>query len=246
MTTKALPAIGSTVIAKYIPHVTATTVDNGCTGQAIVVTRVDDNKWTWDNAASVDISSSMPAVYGMFKRTDRSSDVEYYCTDWEVVDPESIPYPPDMIVIEPAVEPTVIPTVTEVDRLESRVTDLSARVTQLDAARNLERTTAINAFKVVSDRLIEEANNRSWCEVYDQIARDVNDDLPNHLQLEIRERDFNLTARLTITLTLTTTETARSIEDAIEMADANNLTEMIMSQVRYGDYSVEEMDWEED
>lgn len=228
METKVLPARGTKVIAKYIPNITGSSADLGCTGMTVTVTDVNASRYTWGNLAdeASGNASYLPSVYATFTR-EGGGDIDYWITDWDVVDPDVLPEPPAVIIV-PTIEDT-----------------LRARVTELTLERDLQRRSAINAFKVVGDRLIAEAETRGWCDIFDAIVTDVNDDNPSWLQLEVRERDFELSTRVTLVMTLTTTERATSLEGAISLANDNDLNSMIADQARYGDYDIQEMDWEE-
>ena len=228
METKVLPVIGTKIIAKYIPNITGTSADLGCTGMTVTVTDMSTARYTWGNLVdeASGNASYMPSVYARFTR-EGGGDIGYWITDWDVVDPDVLPEPPAVIIV-PTIEDT-----------------LRTRVTEITHERDNQRRQAINAFKVVSDRLIVEAENRGWCDIFDTIVTDVNDDNPSWLQLEVRERDFELSTRVTLVMTLTTTERATSLEDAISLANDNDLNSLIMEQARYGDYEIEEMDWEE-
>ena len=253
MTIKVLPEIGTTIIAKFIPHVTGTDIDFGCTGQAIVVTRAEERRYTYDNLADQEVGASknMPAVYGTFKREGRP-DVALYVTDWEVAESDNLPNPPDMIVIEvavaptvvPAVEPAVEPVVTAEEMLRAKIVSLETQLTRLTADKNLDRSTAIRAFKHLSDRLMSERNERGWCDIFDRIIEEVNGDNPDWLQLEVPEKEWELVSRVVIAVDITTTVTATTLANAIEIANDENYNSQIADQARYGDYEIEEMNWD--
>ena len=228
METKVLPVIGTKIIAKYIPNITGTSADPNLTGMTVTVADTSSARYTWGNREDENSgnASYMPSVYAKFPREGRE-DIGYWITDWDVVDPDILPEPPAVIIV-PTIEDT-----------------LRTRVTEITHERDNQRRQAINAFKVVSDRLIVEAENRGWCDIFDTIVTDVNDDNPSWLQLEVRERDFELSTRVTIVMTLNTTERAQTLEQAIDMANDNDFNSMIIDQARYGDYEIEEMDWDE-
>lgn len=66
---------------------------------------------------------------------------------------------------------------------------------------NQSRNTLSNDFQVtlqrISERLIDEANNRDWCSIYDNIVEDVNNRLPGPYYLDAREQEFDIEVRLT-------------------------------------------------
>ena len=82
------------------------------------------------------------------------------------------------------------------------------------------REDAIRAIRRIGNRLIEEAEGRSWCSEFDQIIDDVNSDLPGWLQLPEREREYEVrwTESYTITVPRSITVTAKSEEEACDIA----------------------------
>ena len=223
-TTKVLPEIGTTVIAKYIPHVTGSSHDYGCTDQEIVVTKVQENRYTWDNAAdeAAGAAKNMPAVYGMFKRADRS-DVEYFVTDWEVVTPSTDPLHSELALIR-----------TQFNDLEIRHREM--------------RNQATRAIENIGDRLNREAEERDWCGVFDAIVETVNEQNPSWLALPLRTREYTLTKRVSVDVDIQVTVEAVSLSDAIERANDDDIGSLVSEAVRYGNYNINEddSDWEED
>ena len=61
---------------------------------------------------------------------------------------------------------------------------------------------ADQAMEIISRRLIEEAQDRDWCDEFDHIIEEVNEKLPSRFQLEARERNYNITWTETYTVTI--------------------------------------------
>lgn len=68
---------------------------------------------------------------------------------------------------------------------------------------------------IISERLISEADDRGWCDVYDDVVSDLNDQL--YVKLEERSRDFTVEVRAMVTFKLTV-ENQTSKSDAEEIA----------------------------
>ena len=81
------------------------------------------------------------------------------------------------------------------------------------------RQDAMRAISHIGDRLIQEAEGRSWCSEFDEIIDDVNCSLPGWLQLPTREREYevNWTETYTVTVRRCTTVTARNEEAACDL-----------------------------
>ena len=82
------------------------------------------------------------------------------------------------------------------------------------------REDAMRAIRRIGNRLIEEAESRSWCSEFDQIIDDVNSDLPGWLQLPEREREYEVrwTESYTVTVSRSITVTAKNEEQACDIA----------------------------
>lgn len=109
------------------------------------------------------------------------------------------------------------------------------------AAASEIRQQAWRCMEIIGDRLNQEAENRGWCDEFDSIIDEVNDDLPGGFQLPTREKEFEVTWTQTVTVTVdcSATFTARNADEAREMAenyeDAVD-AESIVAAVRYGNY----------
>ena len=99
---------------------------------------------------------------------------------------------------------------------------------------------AVKAIQIIGDRLIQESNDRNWCNEFDEIIDDVNRALPGWLQLPVREREYEVTWTETyyVTVSRSETVTARNAEHAVELiedsgeADESDLRDAIS----YGNY----------
>lgn len=158
-------------------------------GQEITVTRVHDStNASWTNGI---------AVYGIFDDNGQASPL--WATKWE-------PVAPNLAADE-------VPTVPKADH-DREVETLNARIRSLQE----QVSQAHRAFEIASGILIREANDRGWCEAYDNIIDEINGDMPGSYRFEEREAEYDVEVEITATVTYTTTVsvTARSQEQAEE------------------------------
>lgn len=73
--------------------------------------------------------------------------------------------------------------------------------------------------KTISETFINEANERGYCEAYDEVITALNKKL--HYELDNREQDYEITAKYMVTVTYTTT--AKCLADAEETANEMEL-----------------------
>jgi hypothetical protein len=121
-----------------------------------------------------------------------------------------------------------------------------------DSRLNFERD-AYAAIEMIGQRLIRESENRGWCDEFDRIIDEVNESLPGPFALPVREKEYEVTWTETFTVTVhrSATYTAKSAEDAEEMAqeediDSSDLIDAIRNgnwESDYGDndYEVQEV-----
>jgi hypothetical protein len=99
-----------------------------------------------------------------------------------------------------------------------------------------------NDIKMISDALIYEANERAWCDAYDKFVVKLNHKLC--IELNEREREYEVTA--TYTLKVSTTITATNIDDANDKAAELSLGDYNCSivgdydDIEYEDHEIEE------
>jgi hypothetical protein len=73
--------------------------------------------------------------------------------------------------------------------------------------------------KTISETFINEANERGYCDAYDEVITALNKKL--HYELDNREQDYEITAKYMVTVTYTTT--AKCLADAEETANEMEL-----------------------
>lgn len=111
----------------------------------------------------------------------------------------------------------------DVDALKLAVAALTAEKERLERevewSNNRARTYATD-FHTVGEALMQEAENRNWCDEYDQFVETVNGQT-SLLDLPVREREYEITVTGTAILSWShnITVTARSVDDAIEMVE---------------------------
>jgi len=103
------------------------------------------------------------------------------------------------------------------------------------------RTNHRNDIKMISDALIEEANERDWCDMYDKFVSRLNSQLI--VDLEEREREYEVQA--TFIITVSTTIKARDEDDANDQAGDMDLSSFDVSirgsydDIEYSNHEVE-------
>jgi len=116
---------------------------------------------------------------------------------------------------------------TEQELIETRMqyvdrgNTIDALRTQLNCAQENHR----EDIERISDRLIEEANDRGWCDTYDQIINQINRNL--HVPLRRRERSYCVTQTIELTVTkyLTAVDEDQAERDAGELEGFSSFVE---------------------
>jgi hypothetical protein len=91
---------------------------------------------------------------------------------------------------------------------------------------------AHSAIETIGECLIEQADNRGWCEQFDELTDDVNEKLPSWLQLMKRSKEYlvawteTVTVQVRRSMTVTSGSEECAEEDAREMADGVELYEV--------------------
>lgn len=112
---------------------------------------------------------------------------------------------------------------------------------------------AIDFINTVSERLIEEADNRNWCSEYDDIVDEVNakSGMPGVIMLREREHEYTVSVRIEARVNVETEVKvmARSQEHADDLVNEDveacldeSVSDIISEEVRYNgvyDYDVE-------
>lgn len=101
--------------------------------------------------------------------------------------------------------------------LENRLSQSLWELTQADQTLRDAKARHRLDVDTISDALIEEAEGRDWCSMYDDFVNRVNESLEHKLQT--REHDFEVTIEVTAKLTrvITATSSSQAIEDAEEL-----------------------------
>ena len=224
MTTITVPEIGTKVRAKYIPSVTNgrdPEQDKFYTDQIVTVDKVDNEHYHNDRDGN---GVHAPVIYAEFVRPgDLTGKVTFFVSEWEVVSD-----------IETAVEEED-PKVILIGQLRDKITLLESEITRV-------RNNGHRAMNVIAKRINEEAESRGWCEQFDAIIDELNEDLDQYgLQLEKREQEFEITITTYVTITETVNVTASDYDSACEAAtDQSDLADAF----RYGNYDVTDVEYE--
>jgi hypothetical protein len=117
------------------------------------------------------------------------------------------------IMVDGVVWPSV--AVAKVDELRTKNITLEAELAGAKSALESVHTQLHNgrrALELIGDRLIEEANNRDWCSIYDDVIESLNGQLPSGWELPVRSKNWDVTVEFTVRLV--TTVTAQDDDDA--------------------------------
>jgi hypothetical protein len=237
MDTKVIPSIGDKVVAKFLPYTTGTLSDteHEYTGQTIIVSEVAENYWCPDSEG---INGYRVAVCGKFT-SNTGYQPYHYVTEWDAVI-EEIAAPPEEIAYSPTI------TVEQYNEAIARACNAEEVTANLQRTLDEVRRDACNAMNVISERVNTESYNRDWCGIFDDIIDDVNGSLPRWLQLEKRERDWDLAGDFLIRIRLTGSYPGRTLTEACETAGEMEADHMIQEAIRYGNYEIESAEWDED
>lgn len=232
MDTVVMPAVGDKIIAKFLPYITGTSDDLSLTGQTVTVDEIVGNYYAPDASG---VNTYKQAVRCQFTRPNGGV-LPYYVTEWDAVI-EELPAPPEEIRTDATIS---------LDAHNETVALLESRITNLQQSVDTVRREALSAIVIISDTMNEEAEMRGWCETFDGIVDTVNQRLPEWLNLTPREKEYSLTASVTVTVQISTAVMSNTLSDAIEQAEEMEKEHMISEALRYGNYTIESEDWEED
>jgi hypothetical protein len=237
MDTQVIPAIGDKIVAKFLPYTSGTLSDteNEYTGQTIIVTEIAENYYCPDREGN---SAYRTAVCGKFTSSTGYQPYQYV-TEWDAVI-EEMPAPPAEIGYSPTI------TVEQYNEAIARANNAEAVTDNLQRTLDEVRRDAANAIHVISTRVNIESFNRDWCGVFDEIIDDVNEGLPGWLQLEKRERDWDLAGDFLVRIRPTASVSGRTLSDACDTAGEMEADHLIQDAVRYGNYEIVSAEWDED
>ena len=192
-----LPNVGDKVRAKHIPSVTGREDREWTNDYVFTVTDIKpDHTWFDDG------HQQGPAVWGDFTSPDNTFTYSYYVTKWEPVE-----------TLADIVEPPL-------SEQEQRIKDLEAQNEELKATIRRIESEAVAAITSIGETLIDESNERGWCETFDDLIDIKNETLPGWLQLPIRQREYRVswTEYVSVAIQRSTGVIARNYNEAIEIA----------------------------
>lgn len=159
---------------------------------------------------------------------------------------KSIQKPDDTLQVRFASYEEVAPTPEpepDVDALKLAVSALTTEKEQLERDLDSART-QLHAYAADADTigtmLMDEAENRGWCDEYDEFVDSINTRLTTiHLPEREQEYEVEVSGTATIGWSHTVTVTARSAEDAVQRVEDDpysffNADEEAMNAVNYG------------
>ena len=131
----------------------------------------------------------------------------------------------------------------DVDALKLAIAALTTEKERLERDVQTLRTRAdtyATDFSIVGEALMQEAENRNWCDEYDRFAENVNGHT-SLLDLPVREQEYEVvvTGTAIVSWSHNITVTARSADNAIEMVENDHsmyfdLDEVATDALNYG------------
>jgi hypothetical protein len=109
----------------------------------------------------------------------------------------------------------------------------------VDRMRTLRDTALANHehdLETIGQRLIEESDERGWCDEFDRIIDDVNESL--HGTLPLRVQEFDLIVDVVIPSSTTVTVKARNEQEAVDLVQSNPSEYINMEDFYIDDYEV--------
>jgi hypothetical protein len=203
-----LPIVGNKIKAVKIPLVTGTESDehNNYTGQIVTISRIGQRTWSENGK----INTTMTVPYARFPMKEGGTQ-EFFISEWEPV------FEDTETPAEPASEAPAEPELTEDQRtiaaLKTTISDLQDHIRRL--TNDIE--------EVIGRTLMEEAENRGWCETYDGVVEMLNNRLKGCARLPIREHEFDVEVIVTGTASAyyTVRVTAHNQDEADSMVTDN-------------------------
>lgn len=219
MDTIVLPNVGDKCKAKHIPSVTGMP-DREWTNDYVFTVAKVENDYSWYENREPRRST---VVWGDFIHPETGASWHYYVSEWE-----------------PVVEPPKSEDQQEIERLR-------AALIREQENRNGDRQAAIDAIQIIGQRLIDESNNRGWCDEFDRIISDVNEDLPSWLELPVRQQEYIVSwvDYVTVTVSRSTSVMASSESAAIALAQEDDYgcdSSDVIEAVRCGNWESTDSD----
>lgn len=140
-------------------------------------------------------------------------------------------------------------TVEESD-LRDKVTALEAEVAEaraemraaLDAKRMVEDQYDQD-IATIGDRLIDECQNRGWCEVFDEVIHDLNSGLHKPLREQETEKEYEVSVTVTYDIVIDVTATSEAeARNKINEGDYDRILRSRVADNSYDEISITEVD----
>jgi hypothetical protein len=199
MNTMIMPVVGNKIKAVRIPLITGTESDefNNYTGQIVTITRIGERSWSDGDTTS----TTMTVPYGRFFMADGGTQ-EFFMSEWEPVYEDTAETPAD-------------PELTEDQRT------IAALKTTIGDLQEMIRRLSHDIEVVIGQRMIAEAEERGWCDTFDNIVDYVNNQLTGCARLPERMQEFEVEREVsgTVSTIHTVMVMARSQADADDMVD---------------------------
>jgi len=198
MSTIVLPLVGNKIKALHIPGLTGTNRDeqHKFTGQIVTIARMGTNSWT--DADGYHDNATVP--YAEFTNADGVKEL-FWVAKW------------DFVYEDTPAEPELTEDQRTIASLKTTIGDLQ------DMIRKLTHDIEV----VIGQRMIAEAEERGWCDSFDNIVDLVNNQLTGCARLPERIQEFAVEVYVTGTISTlhTVMVTARSQDDADELVSDN-------------------------
>ena len=235
MIVTAIPAptvtVGQKIKALYIPHITNEDTDRigQYTGQIVTVTRVLDGEHLYSDG----IIRRGQRAYGNFVSVATGNIASWFASEWEIVQDE-----PE---VKPELDDKADPIV-ELTEDQKTIAALKDRVANLEASLLDVKRDAIRSMNWVNEFMHREAENRDWCEQYDEAVETINANIAPWLAWEPRQREFEIRVRAIIEVEGTLTISATTIDEAYDLAQEEFDIE---DSVRYNGFELRNIECEE-
>ena len=132
---------------------------------------------------------------------------------------------------------TVRNLITKLINLHRELDDARRNNIGLSNMLDASRTNHAEDIALIGERLIEESDERNWCEEFDEIIDDINVRL--HADLPIRRKEFEVRVNYSVYASSSVTVTARNEDDAVASVRDNfdsyiDVMEGIQDSISYG------------
>jgi hypothetical protein len=114
---------------------------------------------------------------------------------------------------------------------------LRRQIEMMEAEMTRLRNNSIEYIQHIGDCLIEEAENRGWCQEYDEFVDGVNTKLPAEYQLPVRKMDTVVELTYSVTIKIDVDDVPKNIDEGDLIDRARQIAERDSYGDRYDGFS---------